>query len=192
MIGEIGVRFQPGGDDSFQQRQDQQRQSRGSGEGVQQAIKFLSLRLPKVVGAQAAVPTPLLTSGGSEGSPRVHSMVQQVMQQYFPTEPAPSGQVPSIPNEMPTGASAQSSPSRRIDPSSENNPWTRAPRVIVGLDPTRDFIEAPAYAAPRPGTPTWDGGFGGPQFGNVGTLPNLRQLLDWVPEPQGRDETPLI
>src|SRR5689334_6587977 len=108
MITQIGDRFQPGGDDSFKHRQNQQIQSRGSAEGVQEAIKCLSLRLPKVVGAQASAPTPLLTSGGSEGSPRVHSMVQQVMQQYFPTEPAPSGQVPSIPSDVPTGASSQS------------------------------------------------------------------------------------
>ena len=72
----FGVNFQPG----YGNGNDQQRESRPSGgSGVQEAIKILSLRLPKVVGAQAAAPMALLTSQGSGGNPRVDGVVNQVL-----------------------------------------------------------------------------------------------------------------
>ena len=83
----FGVNFQPG----FGNGGDQQREARPSGgSGVQEAIKILSLRLPKVVGAQAIAPMPLLTSQGSGGNPRVDSVVNQVLSRVMPGQQAPS------------------------------------------------------------------------------------------------------
>lgn len=72
----FGINFQPG----MQEQQGQNGNgSRPSGGGVQEAIKVLSLRLPKVVGAHGIAPMPLLTSEGSGGNPRVDSIVQQIL-----------------------------------------------------------------------------------------------------------------
>lgn len=83
-----GVNFQPGG------QQGDPSQSRPSS-GVQEAIKVLSLRLPKVVGAQGMSPQALLTAQGSGGS-RVDSVVNQVLARILPTGPqsTPPGQSP--------------------------------------------------------------------------------------------------
>lgn len=72
----IGVSFQPGAD-QFGQQNGNGRPSGGS--GVQEAIRVLSLRLPRVLGAQSAASMPLLTSQGSGGNPRVDSIVNQVL-----------------------------------------------------------------------------------------------------------------
>ena len=79
----IGKSFQPGEDNKAVNAGE----ARGS--GVQEAIKVLSLRLPKVVGAQGMTPMPLLQSQGSGGNPRVDSIVQSVLSKIFPTA-APS------------------------------------------------------------------------------------------------------
>ena len=93
MIG--GVNFQPGG---TMGEQAQPKPSQGS--GVQEAIKVLSLRLPKVVGAQGATPMALLGGQGSGGS-RVDSVVNQVLSRIMPTgqpQQTPTAQVPSGPS----------------------------------------------------------------------------------------------
>lgn len=77
MIG--GVNFQPGmmGPNGSQPRPK-------SGNSVQEAIKILSLRLPKQVGPNALAPAALLNAQGSNGNPRVDSVVSQVMGRMFP------------------------------------------------------------------------------------------------------------
>src|SRR5688572_24228692 len=92
MIG--GVNFQPGGMQGDDPNAQGKRPSAGS--GVQEAIKVLSLRLPKVVGAQASVPQALLQGAGSGGS-RVDSVVNQVLSRMMPTgqpQQTPTAQVP--------------------------------------------------------------------------------------------------
>ena len=74
----IGVNFQPGAANGEQASPKPQGQ-----QGVQEAIKVLSLRLPKVVGAQAGAPQALLQGTGSGGS-RVDSVVNQVMSRIMP------------------------------------------------------------------------------------------------------------
>lgn len=130
----IGKSFQPGEDKAVQAGE-----ARGS--GVQEAIKVLSLRLPKVVGAQAATPMPLLQSQGSGGNPRVDSIVQSVLSKIFPTQ-GPSGPAPVLgpkPEEsspMPIGGpsfTGSLAPSYR--PKQEQEPFNRipipSPRVVV-------------------------------------------------------------
>ena len=74
----IGVNFQPGGGSGGEQPKPQSN-------GVQEAIKVLSLRLPKVVGAQGISPQGLLESPGSGGNPRVDSVVNSILSKMFPT-----------------------------------------------------------------------------------------------------------
>lgn len=91
----MGVSFQPGASAIGQSKPQGGTQTGG---GVQEAIKVLSLRLPRVVGAQAIAPQGLLNSPGSGGS-RVDSVVNQVLAKYFPTggQPAQSvGMEPSF------------------------------------------------------------------------------------------------
>lgn len=84
----IGVSFQPGMD-GYGQGGTTPQAGAGKRNPVQEAIKVLSLRLPKVVGARAISPQGLLESSGSDGS-RVDSVVNQVLSRMFPTA-APTG-----------------------------------------------------------------------------------------------------
>ena len=187
-----GVAFQPGQDDQQKRLLNGENRPSGSPEGVQEAIKVLSLRLPKVVGAQASAPTPLLKSEGAAGNSRVDSIVAQVMQKYFPTaQPSPAAEAPSFPSpamepqatDRPRAAQVTQSPATPQRPS-PYNPWPELPRIIVGLPPITDLPEYQGPAAGRPGLPTWDGGGGPPRTG-IGTLPNLRDRLDWLPPSGG-------
>lgn len=76
----IGVNFQPGG--GFQGGP--QQKPGGNSNGIQEAIKVLSLRLPRVVGAQAISPQGLLGAPGAQGN-RVDSVVNQVLSRMFPS-----------------------------------------------------------------------------------------------------------
>jgi hypothetical protein len=192
-----GVAFQPGQDDPQKRLQNGESRTNGSPEGVQEAIKVLSLRLPKVVGAQASVPTPLLKSDGAAGNSRVDSIVAQVMQKYFPTDSPQSGQVPTMTADATPQEAASYKP-----PAQAQNPWSSLPRIIVDLPRPGTLPELPGIGGPsRPGAPTWDGGSNGPGPGsgmNPGVggqpLPDLRQQLDWLPPRGGYDapDVPLI
>jgi hypothetical protein len=90
----IGVSFDPAQEGQYNQQ--------GSGpnassapRGIQEAIKILSLRLPRVVGANAVSPQALLSSPGSSG--RVDSIVNQIMARYFPQGVTQSPMAPMAP-----------------------------------------------------------------------------------------------
>lgn len=142
----IGVSFQPGaGGGSWTTPQSSGQRSNP----VQEAIKVLSLRLPKVVGAQSVSPSSLLTSGGSNGG-RVDSVVNAVLSRMFPTGQAgqmpnaPSfGTAPSVdaPQDAPSFSGSGYTPYQSRTEQPMPTPFTQTPRVIVG-----------------PGLPTWFGG----------------------------------
>jgi hypothetical protein len=177
MIG--GVSFQPG---SFDQEQQRRQQARGSAQGVQEAIKVLSLRLPKVVGAQAVSPQALLSSPGGGGNPRVDSIVEAVLSKMFPTQGGPAPGAPTIPtlspgesNTMPTDMApvrftGSAGPLQgefgpqfpKVPKQPEINPNPNPPRVpsIRVDEPT----PAPGGVFPPPPPPI-----------------DLRQYLDWLP-----------
>jgi hypothetical protein len=106
----IGVSFQPGSQEFGQGGQDgQSRPTAGS--GVQEAIRVLSLRLPKVVGAQSPAAMPLLTSQGSGGNPMIDSIVNQILsripqqgRQASPVPAAPRSEAPDMTGPVFTGA----------------------------------------------------------------------------------------
>lgn len=188
-----GVNFQPGAQDREAQPNSGSRPS-GSSQGVQEAIKVLSLRLPKVVGAQAVSPSALLQSQGSGGNSRVDSIVQSVLQKFFPQ--ATQGQAPGAPT-----APSVMSPSPAAAGGRPESDYLGlfhglgAPRVTVGgppsAPPPTPPMTAPFTGAPRPGQPTWDSG--GFPNGLIAPLPDLRRQLDWLPPtPDIRDRVPEI
>ena len=127
----IGVNFQPGSN----QDNGQNGQARPPASGVQEAIKVLSLRLPKVVGAQGVTPMPLLTSQGAGGNPRVDSVVNQIMQRIGPMPqqaPAPQTAGPSFGGEV--GGMYSTPPSMPNWPTPPQQPPQQtypAPRIVV-------------------------------------------------------------
>src|SRR3990167_2922620 len=94
----IGVNFQPGTDPNGQT------DPRRASTPVQEAIKVLSLRLPRVVGANAISPQALLSSPGSGGN-RVDSVENTILQRMFPSgfEKPPAGQATMIPPTLGPG-----------------------------------------------------------------------------------------
>lgn len=190
-----GVNFQPGSQDD---RNSMMRKP-GSNEGVQEAIKVLSLRLPKVVGASAISPQALLASQGSGGNPRVDSIVQSVLQKFMPTGgAAPSA--PMIPVEQPQAPQApESAPNFGQQQGGYQQPrqepqnfWNqgRTPQIIAGPP----GFEAPMFGGPpRPNAPTPEPSLGPLYPGmNSSPIPDLRQQLDWLPSPQPYEPPPMI
>lgn len=108
-LSNSGIGFQPGKTFNGQSPNGGVNQTAGS--GVQEAIKILSLRLPRVVGANALAPTTLLTSKGSD-NPAIDNVLKRVWPKVFPTPPnsnenpydAPVGPV------LPTGDSDYQTP----------------------------------------------------------------------------------
>jgi hypothetical protein len=117
MAGAFGVSFLPGSQDP----------QNGNGEGmagrsgptrnpVQEAVKILSLRLPKFYGSQSLAPAPLLSSPGGMGQPGAKGNVTaQALSQLaglppsmpMPTMPAP--QIPQAPSGLGGGDDYQDS-----------------------------------------------------------------------------------
>src|SRR3990167_10301958 len=172
----IGVNFQPGTDPNGQA------DSRRASTPVQEAIKVLSLRLPRVVGANAISPQALLSSPGSGGNPRVDSVVNTILQRMFPSgfEKPPAGQAPMIPPTLGPGpnesrpmpsqppATIAPFPIRRERPSVDYAPPpSRTPHITFD----RPFTpEMPAPVAPPP-IPDWLRGFPGGNFEDGGGSP---------------------
>lgn len=183
----IGVNFQPGaqGDGS---QPGQARPPQGS--GVQEAIKVLSLRLPKVVGAQGATPQALLQGQGSGGS-RVDSIVNQVLSRIMPAGqpqgmPRPQPQANLSAPSMPSGPSFTGAAQPNYQPQAPTPSYSpmlgQTPRIIV--DPTHqqgDFTVGRdgRTVGPPPGSivaPT-------PNF-NIPALPSaLPDMFGWSREP---------
>lgn len=155
-----GVTFQPGamgGEQPNGQRRDQ---------GVQEAIKVLSLRLPKVVGAQALAPQPLLTSPGSDGNPRVDSIIENILKRMFPTAANASAPAPMIPSgggdsAPPLGYAppmGYQQPARRAPDVDRYEPVTRSPqtpRIQPGAETPREpLLETPIPQQPSAPMPS--------------------------------------
>lgn len=158
----IGVSFQPGQNG----QQNGQAGSQPTGGGVQEAIKVLSLRLPKVLGAQAAVPMPLLTSQGSGGNPRVDSIVQQILARIMPQGPA----MPMQPAGMP---SFGNKPQQQAPLPS---PWS-TPNIVIGNPPTYGTdanlggnTPPGMIAGPPPQMPNFNQPTPPPNWGQIGSL----------------------
>lgn len=191
-----GVNFQPGLQPDRQAQPNSGSNPSGSSQGVQEAIKVLSLRLPKVVGANAVAPSALLQSQGSGGNSRVDSIVESVLRKYFPQAAQgpsqPQGPImPSAPTPpVNIGGSAATGFRPQQEPAPSNSFWSNVPRVVADVPPPPPM--APLTGAPRPNTPTVDSG--GFPNGLIAPLPDLRKQMDWLPSQpdDSRDRLPEI
>lgn len=162
MIG--GVNFQPG-----QMNGGGQQVRPKAGGDVQEAIKILSLRLPKQVGPNAVAPSALLNAQGSGGNPRVDSVVNTVLSRMMPTGQPAAPPVLGGPSAGENGTMPPSSPIR-FDGSTrppDNTPLSsmmptsyqptneRAPRIspVQTPDPNGHFPATPAPDVPYDGPP---------------------------------------
>jgi len=187
-----GVSFQPSSPEQEQQNQPTNGRPPGSPHGVQEAIKVLSLRLPKVVGAQAVAPSALLKSSGSGGRPHVDSVVQQVLQKYFPNNAQANVPVPTA-SAQPAGmpdfnglrqAYGAPQPQPRREVAAVDRGWQ--PRVIVTppTGPVGDFTVGGDGRPTQPGQPPSQLDGNGVPGGIIAPLPDdLRQQLDWLFRP---------
>ena len=147
----VGLTFQPGVSSNEATPFPKKAQP---GSGVQEAIKVLSLRLPKVVGAQGIAPQALLQSPGSANS-RVDAVVNRVLGRILPgagaggpgSETGASG-APMV--QMPPGApSFGGTPIPPTTPLSSWMPPSAIPRIIPG-----DANDRPVTVTPTEPTPT--------------------------------------
>jgi hypothetical protein len=139
-----GLTFQPGTDPDNWERTDG-RVARPNSGGVQEAIKILSLRLPKVVGAQAPAPMPLLTSQGSGGNPMIDSVVNQVMARVQ-APPDPGFHAPAFPMLSSPDYSQQISAHRNVV--RDQSDASRVPQL-----PRQRHEPEPAPRTPLPSRP---------------------------------------
>lgn len=143
-----GVSFQPGQQGGYGQSNSPQRQMP---EGVQEAIKVLSLRLPRVVGANAIAPAPLLNSPGAGG--HVDGIVSNILSKLMPSGATPpQAPAPMVPSNAPSFAGGGASP---LAAAAHYQPAPSAPIV-------------PHFSGGTPDAPRIDDGKGG----NAGVPPS--------------------
>lgn len=173
-----GVSFQPGASDD--RNKINPNAPNGTQEGVQEAIKVLSLRVPRVVGAYGITSKGLMESPGSNGAgSRVDGVVNSVLSRMFPTgQPQQSaqsfGMAPSYdaPANAPDFSGGYASPA--YAPQRANTPSFDYSNFITNPDGTPRVI----FGGPPGGSlpPRWpnqagvDGGAGFPPA-MIGELP---------------------
>lgn len=169
----FGVSFLPNGDSRFDRTKPGQQPGASSVAPVQEAIKVLSLRMPRVVGANPLAPMALLQSRGGQGLPE--GMLQQLLRtmgQMPATNPggpmAGPGQIGiqggSSPFASPEGARpvgfGSTSPLASVTAGGN-----AAPPMGGGIPPTTQGTPAPSapgpgagggMSEPDPGQDLWD------------------------------------
>lgn len=137
----FGVSFVPG------QSQNENGNGQNPTEPVQQAIKYLSLRLPKFTagaGGAPILPGPLLGATGSAGNPFARSAVGQTQQNIWNPPPAPTQDLASLLALLPTLSPNPPAPPVALEP-----PPEREARLGPAPRPTPPTAPAPA-PAPAP------------------------------------------
>lgn len=141
----FGVSFLPNGDQRYQRPQDQ---AGGLGRApLQEAVKILSMRVPRVVGANPLAPLALLQSPGSAGLQP--GQLEQLMRTLGIGPQMQTGQVPTTGAEPTVGGA----------PSPFASMSSLLPTAGGGGGPMGGLVnvsaggEAAPPAAPGPGTP---------------------------------------
>ncbi len=162
----MGVSFVPGGQGDPQNRS-QQGEASGAAP-LQQAIQMLSLRLPRVVGANAMAPGQLLNAPGGmggSGNPLLEALLRLAGM-------AGGGGMPSgMPNQAPSPMAFGSAPMPRFNPGGEDQrvgPQLQPPSA----PPTNSA--GPAGSMQGPGQTTFPDATSGSPFFNRG--PYSRQM----------------
>ena len=155
----FGVSFLPS------DRPEDQGAERAPADRFQEAIKILSLRLPRVLGGSAVAPAPLLQAQGGRGSPFARSGLAQT-QQVAPGLAA--GNDPVLMALLQMAGLGRSAPSQRM-PATQRS--AAAPRIVPGV----------TGGLPQPG------GYQGYQPGDVDLGPSAP---NWTPPPMYPNPTP--
>lgn len=178
-----GANFQPGSAPSA--GADPRRRA---AQGLQEAIRVLSLRMPKVVGAQSLAPAPLLQGSGSGGDPRIDSVMQQVMGRMLPTAPPPDqGVAPGVPPVIGPGGDA-SGPlpvAPGPEPGGTSGTMPVSPPVRFEPPPSQPLASFLPPAGPRAATTRITAGF--EDTAPAGPLPPETPLVESSMD-LGRDE----
>lgn len=160
MAQNFGVSFVP---DEQNLQQGKAGVGRGAMTPTQQAIKLLSLRLPRVVGGSPIAPAPLLQSQGSKGMPSPDSIASQVLKNVLPTDQTQRDGMaaPSVPRQQtyqpdtPPSPSSYSMPSLR--PGELDGGMNAPPGAYTTSPPTPSIgiglNDAPALPPNIPTTP---------------------------------------
>jgi len=173
----FGYSFDPSQQDAGNQ-QDPTARKRAP-QSVQNAIQYLSLRMPKVVGAQSPVMPGLLSGIGAGGpSPHVEAIVNQVLGRVLgpqasggaPSVPPlgappasggfspPQGAAPTSPQSQPAGPSplppprfgfSEAAPDSDMRPHQVPPPDMRPHELPIPIDPGGRAHELPPSAVPR-------------------------------------------
>lgn len=125
---------------------------------VQEAIRTLSLRIPKVTGGKGIAPGPLLNSLGGQGMGMPGGMgLEQLIAMLFgqkrqPQGPQSPGGAPLAPGTASFGAGQTSQPF----PSAPSSPSSFLPRVRPGIEAPALDPEPVSYPATAPAPPSSD------------------------------------
>lgn len=167
----IGYNFAPGNDIQMGGKG----RSGGPSFGPQEAIRMLSLRLPKSAGPSAIAPSALLNAPGGAGAPNLNSILMALVQAFAPQHQAG---VPSLPSLSPPSPMSQ----RPSSPTQRRSSGFTSPGAPVGQGARPSLSRpSPSVPVPRiiPGSPTPQAPR---QFDNVPDLP--------VPRDTTREELP--
>lgn len=167
----FGVSFFPG---QAGQGDQQQAAARGPTSPTQQAIRILSLRLPRVLGANALAPGPLLQGpGGAAGAPGANlfemgqpQSLQELIARLAALLRTGGGQPQGLPGPP---------------------PGLPSPHIIPGTLPPGQGTPAPRHRMPIPDFPTTPPGAPGP-------MPAPRYRIpppDWPTTPPGVPSGPI-
>lgn len=178
MAQNFGVSFVP---DEQNLQQGKAGVGRGAMTPTQQAIKLLSLRLPRVVGGSPIAPAPLLQSQGSKGMPSPDSIASQVLKNVLPTDQTQRDGMaaPSVPRQQ------TYQPDTPPSPSSYSMPSLRPGELDGGMNaPPGAYTTSPQTPTPNvtPGVNP------APALPNVPTVPNRGPQPD--PDVEGREIPP--
>lgn len=172
-MGDMGLSFLPAAQPGSNPQQQPQV------EPTQEAVKFLSLRIPKVLGGNAFAPAPLLNATGAQGNPFAQNAFGQTQQTVAnplaaalagappamaPVSPNISGAAPSTPSlgsgipphilaavlQILASGNRGQSPSPRLIPADEQ----RFPTPIP--DATAPIVGIPGPEPRYPGLPRLD------------------------------------
>ena len=152
-MADFGVSFMPGANGAGGQGDPQGQQPAGS--PLQQAIKFLSLRLPRFTGPGALAPEALLNAPGAGGLPGGPESLTALLQQLAGMQ-QPPGMSPMAPSG---GSSGGGGPLNYPGGSPQQMPRIQqapTPRVTPGGGPAPNVMlpqpapaPAPTWTAPR-------------------------------------------
>lgn len=155
-MAELGIRFKP------DEQQAQMGPQRGRREGLQQAIRLISLRYPKVLGAASPVGDPTLLAG--LGAPRISGFnpdaaILRALISAFAQGGSPASVVPSA-------ASAPRVPSRATSAPYQPTPMAPPPRTMPAPSfmPGIDTRDPQVEAAKHENMQTY---YGSPDYGGV-------------------------